>query len=314
MSLKDIRSECSDFASLLQPHVDGEVEDDERERVAEHLSTCTPCRAAVQEQLWVRATLRAVERDAAPQSLRARILLGLDEVDRETAAALPASSGWTRAWARMRDVMRGGFVMVPAGAVAMALFWVARSGVMPTDTVMTPGVSLGAAAMLSGLEHETNEAAEPRPVDADVLDALAEVEPRVGFPVQVARTNPSNSVQLVSARVDPAALGAAAPNADRPGAQLRYKMVWQGHPTHVVDHQLPAGTHVVEGTPVTFGGRQYLLSRSADGSPVLWFERSGVAHMLTHDASGADVRPVTRPGAEPDYSLLLHFAEHSFSQ
>jgi anti-sigma factor (TIGR02949 family) len=308
MSLKDIRSECSDVASLLQPHVDGELEDDERERVAEHLSACTPCRAAVQEQLWVRATLRAIERDAAPQALRARILAGLDEIDLETSKSAEPR-GWSLAWSRMRDVLRGGFVMVPAGAVAAALFWVARSGIMPTEPTMTPGVGLGAAAVLSGIEHEKPIA--ERPPDADVLDALAEVEPKVGFPVQVARPGTSDSVQLVSARVDPAPT--AAPNADRLGAQLRYKMVWQGQPAHVLDHQLPAGTQVVDGTPVSFGGRQYLLSRSSDGRPVLSFERSGVAHMLTLEGPGGDVRSLTRAGAEPDYSLLLHFAEHSFS-
>lgn len=316
MSLKDIRSECSDVASLLQPHVDGELADEEGERVAEHLSACSPCRAAVQEQLWIRAALRAIERDAAPRTLRAHILAGLDEVDRETRAAAPppaAPGVWTRTWSRMRDVLRGGLVMVPAGAVAVALFWVARTGVMPAESSVTPGAGLGAAAALPGFDRDGAKTTAPpdRLVDTHVLDALAEVEPKVGFPVQVARPTSSNSVQLVSARVDN-----VAPNADRPGARLRYKMVWEGKPTHVVDHQVPVDGRALEGTPVTFGGRQYLLGRAQDGRPVLWFERSGVAHMLTHDAPGGDHRaqpPRPQPG-EPDYSLLLHFAEHSFSR
>jgi anti-sigma factor (TIGR02949 family) len=311
MSLQTIRSECSDVAALLQPYVDGEVQDEEGERVGDHLSSCSPCRAAVHEQLWVRATVRAIERDAAPQALRARILMGLDEIDRQAApATTPEADGlWTRSWARLRDVLRGGLVMVPAGAVAVALFWVARSGLTPTDSV-SQGIGLGAAAVLTGRELDgAKKPVAERPVDTEVLDALAEVEPKVGFPVQVARPDASNSVQLVSARVD----AGSAQNASRPGAQLRYKVLWDGRPTHVVDHQLPAGTRVLEGTPVSFGGRQYLLGRAQDGSPILWFERSGVAHMLTHDAPG-DPRSVRPQGAEPDYSLLLHFAEHSFSR
>ena len=96
MSLKDIRSECSDVAGFLQPYVDGELNEDEQEQVASHLESCSGCRAAVSEQAWVRATLQAVERDAAPQALRAKILLGLDEVDREQAAEAAASAppGW----------------------------------------------------------------------------------------------------------------------------------------------------------------------------------------------------------------------------
>jgi anti-sigma factor RsiW len=310
MSLKDIRSECSGIASLLQPYVDGELEDVEGERVGDHLGSCPPCRTAVQEQLWVRATMRSIERAAAPQALRARVLMGLDELDREAAAENARTpSRWSRTWVRMRDVVRGGLIMIPAGAVAVALFWVARSGMTPIEPSLSPG--LGAAA-LTGLDPEAatrGSRVSEQPADADVLDALAEVEPKVGFPVQVARPDPSNSVQLVSARVDPR----SAQTANAPGAQLRYKMLWEGRPTHVVDHQLPAGARQIEGTPVSFGGRQYLLSRAQDGSPVLLFERGGVAHMLTLDAP-ADARSPRPEGAEPDYSLLLHFAEHSFSR
>lgn len=309
MSLKDIRSECSDVASLLQPYVDGELASEEQERAAHHVEGCDPCRSAVQEQLWIRATLRAIERDRAPRALRARILQSLEEVDRETEAAAEHASppgAWARAWSRLRDVFRGGLVMVPAGAVAVALFYVARSGVSPTDPMAPPAsAGLGAALTASAPRHE----AAP---DEDVLDAIADVEPKVGFPVQVATPGTSNAVQLVGARVD----AGTAPNAQRPGARLRYKVLWEGKPTHVVDHQLPIGFQELEGTPVTFGGRQYHLGRREDGSPVLWFERSGVAHMLMHEApAGALAARHRRPSeGEGDYSLLLHFADHSFSR
>ena len=125
MSLENIRSECSEVAALLQPHVDGELADAEACRVSDHLENCDACRAAVSEQMWVRATLRAVEREPAPQALRARVLLSLDEVDREEAAAAEPEappSLWARLRARSGDLFKGGLVMVPAAAVAAGLF------------------------------------------------------------------------------------------------------------------------------------------------------------------------------------------------
>ena len=123
MSLEHIRSECSDVAAALQPYVDGELTDEEQDKVAEHLEGCSGCRAAVSEQMWVRATLRAVEREQAPRGLDAKILLRLDEVDREAAPAVRSVS-WSR---RLKDLFRGGLVMLPAGAVAAALFFAGMS-------------------------------------------------------------------------------------------------------------------------------------------------------------------------------------------
>ena len=83
MSLEDIRSECTDIAALLQPYVDGELQADEQEKVADHLHRCNGCRTAVSEQAWVRTVLQTVERERAPQALRARLQQGLDEIDGE---------------------------------------------------------------------------------------------------------------------------------------------------------------------------------------------------------------------------------------
>src|SRR5205085_8371315 len=116
------------------------------------------------EQHWVRATLRAVQRDVAPAALRARIGVELDAIDREPASASQtgaSASGmsiattrrdkpraqarpslWSRAMTTLADMARGGMVMVPASAVAVGLFFVAREGMVQVDPA---GAHLGAA-------------------------------------------------------------------------------------------------------------------------------------------------------------------------
>ncbi|MBL4689335.1 MAG: zf-HC2 domain-containing protein, partial [Nannocystaceae bacterium] len=150
MSLQDIRSECSGVAGLLQPYVDGELQSEEQEGVAEHLHACSACRTAVSEQAWVRTMLQAIDRERAPQAMRARILQGLDTIDQEAAAALASEAppGFaSQLWTRLRELGRGGLIMVPAGAAAVALFFVARQGEVATDTneAMSRAPMLGSA-------------------------------------------------------------------------------------------------------------------------------------------------------------------------
>ena len=301
MSLKDIRSECSDVASLLQPYVDGELSDDERKTVAEHLDDCEPCMAAVSEQLWVRSTLRALEAEPAPQSLRASILLGLDEVDREEAEHNETStrpSFWQRVGVRARALMRGGMIMVPAGAVAGVLFLAARGGWKEAEYL--PGTGLASAL------HGSDIATPPAPADKterDVTKTLAEIEPRVGFPVQVVDHRSTPKIQLVGARVDDPASGATSPT-----AQLKYKVLEAGKDTghHVIDHQRPARGASAPGTPVTFRGRRYVLGKASSGQPVVHFQRSGVAHMVSLEGGP---RPQPSSDEDPDFSHLLDLAD-----
>ncbi|MCA9710571.1 MAG: zf-HC2 domain-containing protein [Myxococcales bacterium] len=301
MSLEDIRSECSDIAGLLQPYVDGELNEPEQEQVAHHLESCKGCRSAVSEQAWVRATLQGLERETAPQALRAKILLGLDEVDRERAAEAAASappSLGSRVWSRLRELGRGGLIMVPAGAVAAAVFVMAQQGVVTpttpdsTEAAQQPGYGLG-SAILPGAEANLGG-------DHDVMRALAELEPQVGFQVQVAQPGETTAgLQLVGASLD---------RADRhgPAARLRYQLPGG---EHVVDRQLPAHDFSPSGTSVEYFGRSYHLHHDDTGRPLLSFLRGGVAHVVVLE--GGMVRapgPVVVDPKQPDYALLLKFA------
>lgn len=297
MSLKDIRSECSDVAGFLQPYVDGELNEDEQELVANHLEDCSGCRAAVSEQAWVRATLQAVEREAAPQALRAKILLGLDEIDREQAAEAAASAppGWgSRIWSRVRELGRGGLIMVPAGAVAVALFVMAQQGTFDPEGTEASGPSI--AAMIPGTPGTVPSA------DEELSRTIADLEPEVGFRVQTPRAAESlGDFQLVSVGLEHEA-------SEAPAARLRY-LFPSGQ--HVIDHQLPARAFAPRGTAYEVSGRSYHLHMDAEGHPAVWFSRGDVAHVLVLE--GVVVSPEDRdsvsPG-RPDYDLLLKFAAH----
>lgn len=348
MSLEDIRSECSDIAALLQPYVDGEVASDEQEKVAEHLQRCSGCRSAVSEQAWVRATLQSVERERAPQAVRARILQGLDDIDGELAneTAAQAPPGWaSQIWNRVRDLGRGGLIMVPAGAVAVGLFFMARQGAVPTTEPTNqaglagqPGFGIG-SALMPGTDpdtHATSDAAakaEPsgaapeaemvaskgaaaEGIDDELLRHVRELRPSVGFDVQLPadvrrpRTG-SAQIQLVSAALDQ-----EDPAAD-PSVRLRYALSHQGRAAgHLVDRQLRAASFDAPGQPVSVGGRRYRLHRTGSGEPVVYFELRGIMHALMFEGP-TDARHTLAPGVgaalpdgtPADYGPLLRVAE-----
>lgn len=350
MSLEDIRRDCSDVAALLQPYVDGELQDDEQEKVGEHLEACSACRAAVTEQAWVRATLQSIERERAPQALRARVLQGLDEVDREAerevAATQQAPPGaWARAWGRIANFGRGGLIMVPAGAVAVGLYFVAQQGAIPGPETDEPTALAGnpasmglGSALIPGAEakrRKAEAAADAGPGtatepagkvatkaggsavgDEAVLRELRALEPRVGFAPQVADSAPAANpgtprIELVSADLDEAEPSAPA------AARLRYELTREGRRTgeHLIDRQLPREAFSPRGTPVMVGEQRYLLHRDEGGAPVLHFEVGGIVHVLALEpAAGAAVPRApgvaAPPGTPPDYALLLHLAQH----
>lgn len=293
MSLQDIRSECSDTAALLQPYVDGELAVAEQERVACHLEGCRPCRSAVAEQQWVRATLRAVDRDTAPSSLRARIGAALDVVDLEQPAVVAkptpvkarGPSVWSRMGGALADMARGAMVMVPASAVAVGLFFVAREGFVPVDR---PAHGLGAAL------GTAPQAATPAPAVAVAPTPAA----RPGESLPPVQSAPRGELQLVRADLEPG-------NADG-GARLRYQILREGLPTgqHVIDHQGPRSATPTQGRPVEFRGHRFLLDHTVGGEPSLRFDYGGVAHMLVLEGG--------RP--QDDIAVLLEAAEQKLTE
>lgn len=292
MSLQDIRSECSEFATLLQPFIDRELADDEHERVSHHLSSCRACRSAVSEQMWVRATLRSLPMPTAPVALRRAILGQLDDVDAELVQATAATSMWRRASERARTFVRGGLqgglVMVPAAAVALGLFVVTRGD---TGTDASPP-SLGTSLVSASAKRPVAERLAMRSRWSDHLATVA-------LPPRVAGSDPrAQRVQLVGAHLD-------GDNDVEQGARLMFRVVQEGQVegAQVVDRQRPAGGPPPRGTPVTFRGQRYLMGRADDGNPFLHFEHGGIAHWVGLD-------PVSPRTGTDDLAILLDVADH----
>lgn len=119
----------------LQPFIDGELTEAERAEVEAQLARDPALREVAEQQLRIRQVLRDLPRATAPQALRARVLLELDAIDRENAprpVPPPQPSRW-------RNFLRGGALMLPAGAAAFGLFLVARTLPGPTAPTSSAG-------------------------------------------------------------------------------------------------------------------------------------------------------------------------------
>lgn len=154
----------------IQPFIDGELAEAERAEVEAQLARDPALRELAEEQLRIRQVLRDLPRATAPQALRARVLLELDAIDRETAprpAPAPAPSRW-------RAFFRGSALMLPAGAAAFGLFLVART--LPGPAGPAPD---GAPRDLAVRIVDVPEDSPLRPVSLPTGDQIVyEVGPR----------------------------------------------------------------------------------------------------------------------------------------
>ncbi len=210
---------------------------------------------------------------------------GAAQSDATVAEPTDAPIPITRGGGRLRDLMRGGMVMIPAAAVAAGLFFVARGGLEPVQTMPGPGLS---AAM-----SRAPAAGDAQP--ATPLTQLDEIRPQLDFPLQVAPSRPEERVELVGARLD-------AQGKSGLGAKLRYRIAGD---QHVIDRQRPTGGPTPAGTTVVFRGQPYTVSHDT-GAPTLHFEHGGVAHQLTLEGSSRAAGAIEVDS--PDFAVLLDMA------
>jgi hypothetical protein len=265
---------------LLQPFVDGELTDEERNAVASYLERNLEARQLVCEQQRVRSALRALDKERAPAALSARVLLDLDAVDAERTAA-PVHR---RVYGPVLAMARGALLMLPAAAAAATLFYVVRdpANLSIPGAHMDGGTALQLAATEVGVEPP---AAEPTPSEP--------------FTVQVAaRPALPPNVELVSDHAKNAlATQATVQYADRK-AGVRF-----------LDLQRPAGEGTLEGTQRVFRGLAYHLSRDAGRRPRVEFDHAGVRHRLVF-AGEAPMAPGEALDVEhPDFGALLEVAD-----
>lgn len=306
MSLDSFEPDHAEIVALLQPFVDGELADDERELVAGKIALDPDFQAIVREQQQVRAALRELERELAPAGLRERILVELDAVEAEQRAA--EQRGWFAPIAgRIKAFGRGAMLMVPAVAAAGVLFVVANNAGWIGGDVGVSGAhvdgglatSMPRRARPSALAPAAKSVAEdvaPEPAPDPSLPSGERLAENQGFAVQVAppRSLPKG-VALVSD-------SEAAPGSS---AMVRYR---NGAGALMVDHQRRVGGAELRGQPITSLGRDYYLARDGQGRAQVEFQLGGVHHSLVLEGGDARIDAAISVD-EPDFRSLLVVAD-----
>ncbi|GEM_PF-4846919 len=241
--------DCAATSNLLQAYVDGELSGSEHQGVAHHIEDCAKCTAGVQQQLQVRASLRAIRPETAPLRLRSHLLSTLDRVDSQTVQETnvplpsdPARMAGARAIAFVRAFGRGVTFMVPASAAAIGLFFLAR-GAGPIQTASNADAVT---------QTELNDAPLP------AIDG-----PHGGFPTQ---RHHSPGIDLVS----------NAENANH--ARLEYQNALG---ERLIDHQRLASIHhPPRGRSQRYKKRLYYVGTDDQGSTQIEFVIAGVHHRV----------------------------------
>ncbi len=313
---REIEADVGEVVGLLQPFIDGELEGEEYRLVAEEVARSPEYAQIVEQQREIQSLLADLGHELAPPQLRARVLHDLDAADAADKAA--GRSGWLApVVGRIQAFGRGGLLMVPAAAAALALFFFVRGGF---DTTV-PGLEgahvdggMASSLNISGVHERAREAGAPddgRDLDHDLVgaamdasdrrdphpagDGLATVDEQ-GFAVQVA---PARSLPKGTALVADGTSGSVS------SAQVRYQNALG---QLMLDTQRSARVARSTGTRQVFRGHIYFLSRDARGRARVEFSLGGVHHSLVLGTGPGRAEAETSV-EEPGFAGLLEVGE-----
>ena len=175
---------CEDFTPFIDAYIDEEFGERERADMEAHLDNCDGCRRKVQAQLTFKTQLQKHLGDSkAPESLRQKVLTGLDDVQ------LELEENSSRPWFTMS---RAGWVAGPLAAV------VALAVVLPEFTV-APAASNPAPVIDHTVDwHQGNFPLEV--TTADPGEAQEWFEDKVDFSVRIPQFN-DDRVNLLGGRI-----------------------------------------------------------------------------------------------------------------
>jgi anti-sigma factor RsiW len=160
MSRPHEATECdSESARLLPWHLTGQLDADEAARVEAHVQACAVCRADLEQQRELRAVLRGSDRvDYAPQPSLQKLMIRIDELDRElpdatpTPAAPRAVSTTPRRFAPTRWLVAALLVQTVGLGLLCTLLWGRSTTATPAASYKTltapPSLTAGSAAQL----------------------------------------------------------------------------------------------------------------------------------------------------------------------
>ena len=75
--------DCDEAVHQLYHYLDGELTDERRGQIAEHLNFCAPCGGAVEFEAELRQVIANRCKDHVPESLMQRIAAAIDEESRQ---------------------------------------------------------------------------------------------------------------------------------------------------------------------------------------------------------------------------------------
>ena len=78
--------DCNETISRLYEFLDGELTDESRRAIENHLNFCPPCGSAVTFEAELRRVVADRAKDHVPEQLRARIIAALSELDEKPTA------------------------------------------------------------------------------------------------------------------------------------------------------------------------------------------------------------------------------------
>ncbi len=178
---------CEDFEPFIDAYIDEEFGERERADMEAHLNICESCRCKVQAQLTFKEHLRRhLGEEKAPDSLRDRVLAGLEEIEIECCDESKSSE---ESW---RSRIHPGWVVGPLAAmVALAL-------VLPEFTV-APAASSPATMIDSTVDwHQGNFPLEV--TTSDSQEAQDWFEDKVDFSVRLPQFD-DDRVNLLGGRI-----------------------------------------------------------------------------------------------------------------
>ena len=74
---------CDEAVHELYHYLDGELTDEKRQKISEHLNFCGPCHGAAEFEAELRVVIANKCKDHVPDSLRQRIAAAIDEESRQ---------------------------------------------------------------------------------------------------------------------------------------------------------------------------------------------------------------------------------------
>lgn len=148
---------CRDVWNLIEPFVDGELDQSDAEKVQKHLAECKRCAAEAAKLSKVVGELSSVVEEELPPFFRTRVLAELKEVDKEKGPRRSLKLAWA-------------ISSVSVVALAAVLIWVFVGGPSRETVVLVPPMPAQTALqpMLQVVSPVDNSAVSSTSIDIAV--------------------------------------------------------------------------------------------------------------------------------------------------